>query len=172
MVNLPSPLDVLKFWRSTRTDEHNKLSSYLDSIVVEANDLANVWNNIACKFENEVLFRKEGLNLEAVSIFSELGVITRPNPVIDRLVIDYKQLSSVIGDKVSAEFHADFSDALGGLIHARNEIKDLLVSACRMLQEDKKLPQKILDKVANALRALHREAALLDGLAKFYKAKS
>jgi hypothetical protein len=168
---LPTPAEIVNFWRSRRTERHRKMSDYLEAVAAEATALADRWNSLASDLERE-LGKPQLAGSEVVQQLAMLGTIAHPNPEYDKIVLHYRTLSTVIGGLVSEEIHTEAANALGAIIKARTELKDLLVSACKLLQSDKTLPSDTVEQVRMALAALHQEAAALDVLAKAYKAKT
>ena len=171
MGNLPSPIDLVKFWWSKNKDAHNRLSEYLDSIANEAKSLANVWNQIGKRFENILPIQEHDAAAVGISLLSEIGIITIPNPGFYSIVIHYERLSTVIGGKVSEEIQFNLMNCLSRIIIIRQTIMGLLVEACKILQDDKNIRVDMLDQVKEALYALNNEVASLDFLAKAFKVK-
>jgi hypothetical protein len=170
MSYLPTPAEVLSFWRSKKTARHDAVATYLQTVAGEAAALASQWNAYAAAIESEL--EKPSVS-ESVAILrlENLGVISFPNPSYSRVVLHYRNLSKAIGDLISQDVHEEAAHALGGVIKARMEVKDLLVRACQILRDDGALPVETAAMARVALEALHQEAAALDVLAKTYRVR-
>ena len=168
--DIPSPSEVIAYWRAKGTERHRGLSDYLSAVAAEATALANYWNKIASALEQEI-GKPNAASSNAVMEFAQLGLLSTPNPEYNRIVLHYRALSSTTGDIVTKEVRSDVVHALSTIIRAREELMDSLTNACQVLRNDDSLPEETLAQAKNALSALNWEAAALDVLAKRHKAK-
>ena len=117
---LPTPAEIVNFWRSRRTERHRKMSDYLEAVAAEATALADRWNSLASDLERE-LGKPQLSGSEVIQQLAMLGTIAHPNPEYDKIVLHYRTLSTVIGGLVSEEIHAEAANALGAIIKARHK---------------------------------------------------
>lgn len=168
---LPSPLDIVKFWRDRKSNRQETVSAYLDAVAVEARTLATEWNTFANGLEQELGKQHRTAGYIPEALLSS-GIITIPNPAYYSVQLHYRNLSSVIGGLVSESVTTDAVNALAAIIKARSELVEVLMSACEMMRADKQISSEAVNKAKLALAALHHEAAELGLLAAKYKAMS
>lgn len=171
---LPTPTEIVNFWHGRKRERRAHLAEYLDAVAKEATDLAKRWNELATELEQALgkYYASERAEMNVIAKMHMEGTISIQNPTFDKIVLHYRSLSTVIGGLISKEVQEEATNALGAIIQARTELKDLMVSACKMLETDSTLSPAMFEKIKKALGALHQEAAALDVLAKVYKAKA
>ena len=170
-MNPANLLDVVALLLRRKKEKKEKVVEYVESIAQEAASLAGVWQKL---FDD--LARGASVTPEMSPLFAtEIRRYKEPNaPYYTRLVGFYNWMSVALGDKLDSYSRENLISHLANLLQARNLTLQLYRETTEEYEKysgpifflESNNKQIDVKDLAQAVAALHKEAAALHVLAK------
>ena len=162
MINI-NPIEIIKAINASRILREESVATYVKKVAIEADELANIWEEIAKSIMsgNEIDTDK----LEEMGAYRWVGFNNRPYTLINEF---YKDVSAALGKNGGSKWVDKITFSLGGIIYNRDNANETLLELLAnkdnhfFFSDDNQ--QDILKDLSSSIVAIRKEAAALQAL--------